>query len=123
MAKLILVVDDAITVRNLAQFALTKGGYQVIEAEDGIKGLAAAKANKVDLIISDLNMPNMNGMDMVRGIKADPKIKDIPIFMLTTEASPESAQQGKELGVTAWIVKPFVPDKLLAAVNKILKDK
>ena len=123
MAKTILVVDDALTVRNLAQFALTKGGYVVIEAEDGITGLAAAKGNKIDLIISDINMPNMNGLDMVRGIKADPKIKDIPIFMLTTEASMTSAQEGKELGVTAWIVKPFVPDKLLAAVNKILKDK
>ncbi len=123
MGKVILVVDDALTVRNLAQFALSKGGYQVIEAEDGIKGLAAAKGNKIDLIISDINMPNMNGLDMVRGIKADPKIKDIPIFMLTTEASSASAQEGKELGVTAWIVKPFVPDKLLAAVNKILKDK
>lgn len=121
MAKVILVVDDALTVRNLAQFALTKGGYVVMEAEDGIKGLETLKANKIDLIISDINMPNMNGMDMVRNIKADANLKNIPIFMLTTEASAEIAQQGKELGVTAWIVKPFVSDKLVAAVNKVLK--
>ncbi len=123
MGKTILVVDDALTVRNLAKFALTKGGYTIIEAEDGVAGLAASKNGTIDLIISDLNMPNMNGLDMVKNIKADPNTKSIPIFMLTTEASSEIAQKGKELGVMAWIVKPFVPDKLLAAVERVLGNK
>lgn len=120
MAKTILVVDDAMTVRNLAKFALSKGGYTIIEAEDGVQGLNAAKGNTVDLIISDLNMPNMNGLEMAKAIKGDAALKHIPIFMLTTEASQEVALQGKEIGIMAWIVKPFVPDKLLAAVQKVV---
>ena len=121
MAKTILVVDDALIIRNLVQFALVKGGYQVIEAEDGIKALAAIKENKIDLIITDTNMPKMNGLNMVKAIKEDPGTKDIPIFVLATETSRSTAEQGKDLGVTAWVVKPFVPDKLLEAVNKVLK--
>lgn len=120
MGKTVLVVDDALTVRNLAKFALSKGGYSIIEAEDGAKGLEAARSAIPDLIISDLNMPNMTGLEMVKAIKGDAKLAHVPIFMLTTEASQEIAMQGKELGVMAWIVKPFIPDKLLAAVNKVL---
>lgn len=120
MGKTVLIVDDATTVRNLAKFSLTKGGYTVLEAEDGAIGLASAQASKPDLIISDLNMPNMDGLQMARAIKSDDNLKHIPIFMLTTEASAEIASQGKDIGIMAWIVKPFVPDKLLAAVNKVL---
>ncbi len=120
MSKKILVVDDAMTVRNLAKFALGKAGYTIVEAEDGAIGLAKAKAEKPDLIISDLNMPNMNGLEMARAIKGDESTKAIPIFMLTTEASADIAKEGKEIGIMAWIVKPFVPEKLLAAVQKVL---
>ena len=123
MKKVVLVVDDTATVRSLAQYALTKAGYTVIEAIDGITGLAIVKAARVDLIISDINMPNMNGLDMVKEIKKDAKLKNIPIFFLTGLSNPQSAEEGKKLGVTGWIVKPFLPDKLLAAVNKILKGK
>lgn len=120
MPKTILVVDDAMTVRNLAKFALSKGGFTVIEAEDGVQGLKALENNTVDLIISDLNMPNMNGLEMAAAAKANDKFKHIPIFMLTTEASQEVAIKGKEIGIMAWIVKPFVPDKLLAAAQKVV---
>jgi two-component system, chemotaxis family, chemotaxis protein CheY len=120
MAKTILVVDDAMTVRNLAKFALSKGGYTIIEAEDGQKGWEAIQANTVDLVISDLNMPNMNGLEMSKKIKTDDRFKAVPIFMLTTEASQEVALQGKEIGIMAWIVKPFVPEKLLGAVQKVI---
>jgi two-component system, chemotaxis family, chemotaxis protein CheY len=120
MAKTILVVDDAMTVRNLAKFALSKGGYTIIEAEDGQKGWDAVQANQVDLVISDLNMPNMNGLEMCKLIKGDARFKALPLFMLTTEASQEVALQGKEIGIMAWIVKPFVPEKLLGAVQKVI---
>ena len=120
MGKTILIVDDAMTVRNLAKFALSKGGYTIIEAEDGVKGLEAIQANHVDLVISDLNMPNKNGLEMCREIKAIERFKATPIFMLTTEASQEVALQGKEIGIMAWIVKPFVPEKLLGAVQKVI---
>ena len=120
MPKTILIVDDAMTVRNLAKFALAKGGYNIIEAEDGIQGLKQLETNTVDLVISDLNMPNMNGLEMSRAIKTNNATKAIPIFMLTTEASQEVAIQGKEIGIMAWIVKPFVPEKLLGAVQKVI---
>jgi two-component system, chemotaxis family, chemotaxis protein CheY len=120
MTKTILVVDDAMTVRNLAKFALGKGGYTILEAEDGVQGLKVLESNTVDLIISDLNMPNMNGMEMSKHVKESEKTKQIPIFMLTTEASQDVALQGKQIGIMAWIVKPFVPEKLLAAVQKVI---
>ncbi|KAB8029971.1 response regulator [Fluviispira multicolorata] len=120
MAKTILIVDDAITVRNLAKYALSRGGYNILEAEDGSVGLAVTRSNNVDLIISDLNMPKMNGLELAKAIKSDPKTQNIPIFMLSTVASQEVAQQGKEIGIMVWIVKPFVPDKLLAAVKRVL---
>ncbi len=120
MPKTILIVDDAMTVRNLAKFALAKGGYNIIEAEDGVQGLKQLETNTVDLVISDLNMPNMNGLEMSRAIKTNAATKAIPIFMLTTEASQEVAVQGKEIGIMAWIVKPFVPEKLLGAVQKVI---
>lgn len=120
MAKTILIVDDAQTVRHLTRFALSKGGYNIIEAEDGLQGLKALEKNSVDLIISDLNMPNMNGLDMCRSIKSNERLKHIPIFMMTTESSQEMTLQGKEIGIMAWIVKPFVPEKLLAAVHRVV---
>lgn len=118
--KTILVVDDAKTMRSLAQFALTKAGYKVLEGGDGLEGLKVLGANQVDLIISDVNMPNLNGLEMVQQVKANESWKNIPIFMLTTESSEEVSLKGKALGVKAWIVKPFNPDSLLAAVKRVL---
>lgn len=120
MSKTILVVDDATTIRSLAKFALSKAGYTIVEAADGLEGLKALEGNSVDLIITDLNMPNMNGLEMSKKIKESAQWANIPIFMLTTEANQDVAMQGKQIGILAWIVKPFVPDKLLAAVQKVL---
>lgn len=121
MTKTILIVDDAKTIRHLTRFALAKGGYNILEAEDGAQGLQVLEKSTVDLVISDLNMPNMNGLDMCRAMKSNDKMKDIPVFMLTTEAQQEFTIQSKEVGIKAWIVKPFVPEKLLAAVQRFVR--
>ncbi|APJ04195.1 response regulator [Silvanigrella aquatica] len=121
MAKTVLIVDDVPTVRNLAKFALTKAGFVILEAENGSVGLAVAKSKQIDLVISALNMPVMGGFDLAKAMKADPKTQNIPIFILTKDTNPDDAQIGKEIGIRAWIIKPFVPDKLLAAVKKALE--
>lgn len=118
--KKILVVDDAVTVRQLVKIALTKDGFNIIEGVDGVDGLTKAQENQVDLIITDLNMPNKNGLEMVKDIRGLPNYAKVPIFMMTTESSHEVAMEGKKLGVTAWIVKPFKPDQLLGAIKKVL---
>ena len=121
MTKTILIVDDAKTIRQLTRFALAKGGFNILEAEDGVQGLKLLEKSDVDLIISDYNMPNMNGIEMCRAIKGNERLKHIPVFMLTTESQQEYTIQGKEIGINAWIVKPFVPEKLLAAVQRVVR--
>jgi len=120
MSKKIMIVDDAVTVRQLVKIALSKYGFEIIEGVDGEDGLNKAKEHKVDLVISDLNMPKKNGLEMVREIRNLEDYAKVPIFMMTTESSQEVALEGKKIGVTAWIVKPFKPDQLLAAINKVL---
>lgn len=120
MPKTILVVDDAKTIRDLAKFTLGKAGYSLLEAEDGAIAWAIVQKEKIDLIVTDLNMPNMNGLEFSEKVKTSDAYKHIPIFMLTTEASQEVAMKGKQIGILAWIVKPFVPEKFLAAVNKVI---
>ena len=121
MTKTILIVDDIPTIRNLAKFALSKGGFAILEAENGSVGLSITKTKNIDLVISALNMPVMGGFDLAKAMKADPKTENIPIFILTKDTNPEDAQYGKELGIRAWIIKPFVPDRLVEAVKKALK--
>jgi two-component system chemotaxis response regulator CheY len=119
MAK-IMVVDDSETVRIEVKKAIESGGHSVVEAFDGVNGLEVlGKNTDVALIICDVNMPNMDGIAMCQKVHANPQTGKIPIFMLTTEASPEMKAKGKEAGVIAWITKPFVQDKLLAAINKV----
>lgn len=120
MSKTILVVDDAKTIRDLAKFTLGKAGYTLLEAEDGAIAWSIVQKEKIDLIVTDLNMPNMNGLEFSEKVKTSDNFKHIPIFMLTTEASQEVAMKGKQIGILAWIVKPFVPEKFLAAVNKVI---
>jgi two-component system chemotaxis response regulator CheY len=120
MGKKILIVDDSKTIRQQVSFTLSKGGFEVVEAEDGALGLSALKANlDVALVISDVNMPNMNGIEMVQAISKDQSINKIPVIMLTTEGSTELIQKAKEAGAKGWLVKPFKPDQLLAAVSKL----
>lgn len=119
MAK-ILVVDDAVTIRQLLRFTLQQAGHQVDEAEDGASGLQQALAASYDLVITDRNMPNMNGIEFARALRSEPAYKFTPILVLTTEADASKKQEGKAAGVTGWIVKPFNPNSLLAVLQKVL---
>ena len=120
MSKKILIVDDSRTIRQQVSFTLTKGGFAVVEAEDGVDGIAKLGANAdIAMIISDVNMPNMNGIEMVEAINAAGKNPGIPIVMLTTEGSGELITRAKAAGAKGWLVKPFKPDQLIAAVTKL----
>ena len=120
MAKTILIVDDASLIRSVASRAAESVGYNVVTAQDGSEGLVKLSENQIDLIFSDVNMPQMGGLEMVAEIKKDPANKFLPIVMLTTESSPELKSQGKALGVKAWLVKPFNKAKFLLALEKLL---
>lgn len=120
MSKKILVVDDSESLRQVVSIALMGAGYEVIEAKDGIDGLSKLDGDKVHLIISDVNMPNMNGIDFVKSAKALPKYKFTPIIMLTTESQPYLIEESRKAGAKAWLSKPFRPDQMLQAVSKIL---
>ncbi len=121
MAKRILAVDDSPTMRQLVRVTLTRSGYEVMEAEDGAQGLSKATAEAFDLVLSDINMPVMNGLDMVRALRKLPSYKFTPIVLVTTESQVEKKQEGKTAGATGWIVKPFEPEQLLAVVAKVLR--
>lgn len=120
MAKTIMVVDDSASLRNVVCIALKGAGYDVIEAADGREALSKLKGQKVHLIVSDVNMPNMDGITMVREVKKLDAYKFTPIMMLTTESQPEKKQEGKAAGAKAWLVKPFQPPVLLDAVSKLV---
>jgi len=120
----LLIVDDSTMLRDMLSYALNEGGYSdVTEAVDGIDGLEKAKANSFDLIITDINMPNMDGITLVQELRKLPQYTNSPILVLTTERSDEMKSKGKAAGATGWIVKPFVPDQLLKAVNIVLNKK
>jgi two-component system chemotaxis response regulator CheY len=120
MQKTVMVVDDSESLRQVVNIALSGVGYQVIEAKDGVDGLAKLDGSKVHLIISDVNMPNMNGIDFVKQLKTLPKYKFTPVIMLTTENQQYLMDESKKAGAKAWMVKPFRPDQMLDAVSKIL---
>ena len=113
----ILIVDDSPTARQQLRIILQGDDYNVTEAVDGEEGLSKAKLGDFDLIIADLNMPKLNGIQMIEELRKVPAIKETPIFLLTTEGSPEMAQKGKTAGANAWIVKPFNSSILLSAVQ------
>ena len=119
MSKTILIVDDSASIRQVVSITLKGAGYEVIEAVDGKDGLTKLDGKKIHLIISDVNMPNMGGIDMVKAIKQMAAYKFTPIIMLTTEASDDMKQQGKAIGAKAWMVKPFKPDQMLQAVTML----
>jgi two-component system chemotaxis response regulator CheY len=120
MAKTIMVVDDSISIRQVVGIALRQAGYDVIEGFDGKDALAKLTGQKVNLIISDVNMPNMDGISFVRELKTRPAYKFTPVLMLTTESQEDKKEQGKAAGARAWMVKPFKPEALLAAVQKLV---
>lgn len=120
MAK-ILIVDDSTMLRDMLNYALSEGGYtDVVEAVDGVDGLEKAKNTTFDLIITDVNMPNMDGLTLITELRKLKEYSTRPILVLTTERSDEMKAKGKTAGATGWIVKPFVPDQLLKAVNIVL---
>jgi len=123
MAKTILVVDDSASLRRVVNLALTAAGYDVIEAGDGVEGLkklAELAGKKVHLIISDVNMPRMDGIEFVTELKKQGAFKFTPVIMLTTEGDDEIKMAGRTAGAKAWIIKPFNPDQMLNAVSKLI---
>ena len=118
--RCILAVDDSPSMRQMVSFTLKSAGYEVIEAGDGIEALSKAKARKVDMVITDLNMPNRDGIALIADLRALPEYRFTPILMLTTESGSDKKQAGKSAGATGWIVKPFNPDQLLKTVSKVL---
>ena len=121
MAKTILIVDDSSSLRTVVRLALNRAGYDVLEAGDGVQALATLdKTAKVHLIVSDVNMPNMDGIRLVAQVKQHPRHKFVPVVMLTTEGQDAKMQEGRAAGAKAWIVKPFNPPQLLDAVSKLV---
>jgi two-component system chemotaxis response regulator CheY len=120
MAASILAVDDSASMRQMVSFTLKGAGYEVVEAADGVQALNIAKTRSVNLVITDVNMPNMDGIALIRELRALSSYKFTPLLMLTTESSPEKKQEGKAAGATGWIVKPFNPEQLLNTVKKVL---
>lgn len=120
MSKTILVVDDSAAIRQVVSLALKGAGYQTIEAMDGADALRKIQGVKIHLVISDVNMPNMDGITLLKELKKQPTTKFIPVIMLTTESEAAKKDQGRLAGAKAWVVKPFVPDQMLAAVNKLM---
>jgi two-component system chemotaxis response regulator CheY len=116
----ILAVDDSASMRQMVSFTLKGAGYEVIDAVDGVDALNKAKQQAVNLVITDVNMPNMDGITLIAELRKLPNYKFTPLLMLTTESAPEKKQAGKAAGATGWIVKPFNPDQLLATVKKVI---
>lgn len=120
MAKTILIVDDSASIRQVVKIALSGAGYEVIEGIDGKDALAKLTGQKVHLIISDVNMPNMDGITFVKEVKKLAAYKFTPVIMLTTESQETKKQEGQAAGAKAWVVKPFQPAQMLAAVSKLI---
>jgi two-component system chemotaxis response regulator CheY len=120
MSKKILAVDDSASIRQMVAFTLKGAGYEVVEAVDGKDALSKVNGNPVHMVITDLNMPNLDGIGLVKGLRANPSYKFIPIILLTTESQESKKLEGKQAGATGWIVKPFKPEQLIAVIKKVL---
>ncbi|HZV98390.1 MAG TPA: response regulator [Methylophilaceae bacterium] len=120
MAKTILAVDDSGSLRQMVAFSLNAAGYQVIEAVDGQDGLNKAKERVVDLVLTDQNMPLMDGLTLIKSLRNMTSYQKVPILMLTTESSDEMKAMGRAAGANGWLVKPFDPKKLIAVVQKVI---
>ena len=121
MPKTVMIVDDSASLRQVVSIALKGAGYDVLEASDGQDALAKLTGQKVHLIISDVNMPNMDGITFVKNLKQLPEYKFTPVIMLTTESQEGKKAEGQAAGAKAWVVKPFKPDKILGAVAKLVQ--
>ncbi len=120
MMASILTVDDSTSMRQMVLFTLKGAGYDVVEAVDGVEALDVANTRSFDLVVTDVNMPNMDGITLIKELRKLPDFKFTPILMLTTESGSEKKQEGKAAGATGWIVKPFDPERLLETIKKVL---
>ncbi len=120
MSNVILAVDDSPSMRQMVGQTLRAAGYEVIEAADGVQAFELAKGKVVDVVITDVNMPNMDGITLVAQLRTLPNYRLVPLLLLTSESSPERKAQGKQAGATGWMVKPFNPDQLLATLARVL---
>ena len=119
MTKTILTIDDSRTMRDMLMMALVEAGYNVIQAVDGIDGLETLSAEGADVIITDINMPRLDGFGVIEGVRADPNHRATPVLVLTTESDAVKKQRARDAGATGWIVKPFDPVKLVEAVRRV----
>lgn len=120
MSKRILVVDDSASMRQMIKFTLSHAGYEVIEAVDGLEALAKLNGHTVNLIIADINMPNMDGIELIKKVRSHEVHKFTPIIVLTTESQTSLKEEGKAVGATGWIVKPFTQSQLLLVIKRVL---
>jgi len=116
----LLIVDDSTSMRQMVAFALSSGGFSVEQAEDGQAALDIARGQRFDAVVTDVNMPRMDGIELIRQLRALPTYKFTPLLMLTTESGGDKKAEGKAAGATGWLVKPFDPEQLLATVRKVL---
>jgi two-component system chemotaxis response regulator CheY len=121
MGKTILIVDDSASMRQLVSFALNDAGYEVVAAVDGKDALSKAGDGAVDMVVTDLNMPEMDGLEFIRQLRSQPSYKFTPIVMLTTESQEAKKQEGKTAGASGWIVKPFTPEQLVSVVKRFIR--
>ncbi|RVU37769.1 response regulator [Hwanghaeella grinnelliae] len=119
MSLQILAVDDSKTMRDMLSFTLGQAGYSVTEAVDGEDALGKSQSGRFDLVITDVNMPRMDGLTLIKNLRQKPNFRSTPILVLTTEADGAKKTEGREAGATGWIVKPFNPEKLLQVVQKV----
>lgn len=120
MAKTILAVDDSASIRQMVGFTLKGAGYDVVEAVDGQDGLERAKGRQVNLVLTDQNMPRMDGLTLIRALRGTDEYRTVPILMLTTESSDAMKAQGRAAGATGWLVKPFDPKRLVDVIKKVI---
>lgn len=121
MSKTILIVDDSESIREVVSFTLENAGYSVLIGTDGDDALKFLDGRNIDLVITDLHMPNMNGIELIKAIRNMDDYKRVPILFLTTESQQDKKNEAKDAGATGWIIKPFVPAKLLAALSKVIR--
>ena len=120
MPKTVLTIDDSASMRQMVKLTLAGAGYRVLEAEDGPKGLATARGNGIDMVLTDLNMPGMDGLSVIRELRKLATFTGVPIILLTTESDAARKQEAKAAGATGWITKPFQPDQLIAVAKKVM---
>lgn len=119
MTKTVLTIDDSRTMRDMLRMALTDAGFNVLQAEDGVHGLEVLSTSNPDVIVTDINMPRMDGFGVIEAVRKEQRHRNIPVLVLTTESDQEKKLRAKAAGATGWIVKPFEPEKLVAAIRRV----